>query len=176
MRASRVARREREVVAGRGRDRVPPAVNWPEARRSFRLDLLGLDPARGDMVIGAFVLARLLRIRLLTLEARVVVHEDDRDGTWPGPLVLAPVPPDRPALYPARPERRVRLDRRALPDRDAPPDRPVPQGRPNPSRRQDPSRRPGSMSAGSERLARAVWLVEQGADTLERTRRPQYRG
>ena len=32
------------------------------------------------------------------------------------------------------------------------------------------------MSAGSERLARAVWLVEQGADTLERTRRAQYRG
>jgi hypothetical protein len=131
------------VVAGRGRDRVPPAVIWPErARRSFRLDLRGLDPARGDMVIGAFVLARLLRIRLLTLEARVIVHEDDRDGTGPGPLVLAPVPPDRPA----------------------------PPGRP------DPSRRLGSMSAGSERLARAVWLMEQGADTLERTRRAQYRG
>jgi hypothetical protein len=118
-------------------------VIWPErARRSFRLDLRGLDPARGDMVIGAFVLARLLRIRLLTLEARVIVHEDDRDGTGPGPLVLAPVPPDRPA----------------------------PPGRP------DPSRRLGSMSAGSERLARAVWLMEQGADTLERTRRAQYRG
>jgi len=123
-------------VAGRGRDPVPVAVNWPErARRSYRLGLRGLDPARGDLVIGAFVLARLLRIRLLTLEARVVVHEHDRDGTGPGPLVLAPVPPDR----------------------------------------ADPSRRPGSMSAGSERLARAVWLVEQGADTLERTRRAQYR-
>jgi hypothetical protein len=122
------------------------------------------------MVIGAFVLARLLRIRLLTLEARVVVHEDDRGGTGPGPLVLAPVPADRPAPYPARPERGVPLDRRVLPDRDAPPDRPVPQGRP------DPSRRPGSMNAGSERLARAVWLLEQGADTLERTRRVQYRG
>lgn len=125
------------MVAGRGRDPVPVAVNWPErARRSYRLDLRGLDPARGDLVIGAFVLARLLRIRLLTLEARVVVHEHDRDGTGPGPLVLAPVPPGR----------------------------------------ADPSRRPGSMSAGSERLARAVWLVEQGADTLERTRRAQYRG
>lgn len=122
------------------------------------------------MVIGAFVLARVLGIRLLTLEARVVVREDDRGGTRPGPLVLAPVPPDRPAPYPARAERRVRPDRRVLPDRDAPPDRPVP--RPQP----DPSRRPGSMSAGSERLARAVWLVEQGADTLERTRRAQYRG
>jgi hypothetical protein len=88
------------------------------------------------MVIGAFVLARLLGIRLLTLEARVIVHEDDRRGTGPGPLVLAPVPPDRP----------------------------------------DPPRRPGSASAGSRRLARAVWLVEQGADTLERTRRAQYRG
>jgi hypothetical protein len=171
VRAGRVARREREVVAGRGRDRVPPAVNWPErARRSFRLDLRGLDPARGDMVIGAFVLARLLRIRLLTLEARVVVHEDDRGGTGPGPLVLAPVPPDRPAPYPARPQRPVPLDRRVRPDRDAPAGRTVPQGR------ADPPRRLGSMSAGSERLARAVWLVEQGADTLERTRRAQYRG
>ena len=143
------------MAAGRGRDRVPPPVNWPErTRRSFRLDLRGLDPARGDMVIGAFVLARLLRIRLLTLEARVVVHEDDRGGSGSGPLVLAPVPPDR----------------RVLPDRDASAGRPVPQGRP------DPSRRPESMSAGSERLARAVWLVEQGADTLERTRRAQYGG
>ena len=157
-------------MAGRGRDRVPPVVNWPEARRSFRLDLRGLDPARGDLVIGAFVLARLLRIRLLTLEARVVVHEDDRDGTGPGPLLLAPVPADRPASYSARPERRVRLDRRVLPGHDAPSDRPAPQGRP------DASRRPGSISPGSERLARAVWLVEQGADTLERTRRAQYRG
>lgn len=121
------------------------------------------------MVIGAFVLARLLGIRLLTLEARVIVYEDDPGGTGPGQLVLAPVPPDRPA-FPARPERRVRPDRRVLPDRKAPPERPVPPGRPG------PSRRPGSASAGSERLARAVWLVEQGADTLERTRRAQYRG
>jgi hypothetical protein len=159
------------VVAGRGRDRVPPAVNWPErARRSFRLDLGGLDPARGDMIIGAFVLARLLRIRLLTLEARVVVHEDGRGGTGPGPLVLAPVPPDRPAPYPARPQRPVPPARRILADRDASAARTVPQGR------ADPSRRLGSMSAGSERLARAVWLVEQGADTLERARRTQYRG
>jgi len=159
------------VVAGRGRDRMPPAVNWPErARRSFRLDLWGLDPAQGDMVIGAFVLARLLRIRLLTLEARVVVHEDDHGGTRPGPLVLSLVPPDRPAPYPARPRRPVPPDRRILPDRDAPAGRTAPQGR------ADPSRGLGSMRAGSERLARAVWLVEQGADTLERARRAQYRG
>ena len=82
------------------------------------------------MVIGAFVLARLLGIRLLTLEARVVVHEDDRGGTGPGPLVLAPVPPDRPAPYPSPPERRVRPDRRVLPDRDASA-APDPQGRPD---------------------------------------------
>ena len=164
------------MVAGRGRDLVPPAVTWPErARRSFRLHLGGLDSDGGDMVIGAFVLARLFGIRLLTLEARVIVQEGDRGGTGRGPLVLAPVPPDRPAADPARPERRGRLDRRLFPDRvlpdgDAPPGGPVPQERP------DLSRRPGSMSAGSERLARAVWLVEQGADTLERTRRGQYRG
>ncbi len=149
-----MARRGRQVVAVRGRDPVPRTWTGPErARRSFRLDLRGLDPARGDLVIGAFVLARLLRIRLLTLEARVVVHEDDRDGTGPGPLVLAPVSPDRPApwTHDAPSDRPARLERRT-------------------------ARRPGSISPGSERLARAVWLVEQGADTLERTRRAQYRG
>lgn len=121
------------------------------------------------MVVGAFVLARLLGIRLLTLEARVIVHEHDRGGTGPGQLVLAPVPPDRPEAHPARPERRVRPDRRVLPDPKALPERPVPPRRPG------PTRQPGSASARSERLARAVRLVEQGADTLERTRRAQYR-
>ena len=148
-----MARRGLEVVAGRGRDPVPRTWTGPKrARRSFRVRIPGLDPARGDLVIGAFVLARLLGIRLLTLEARVVVHEDDRGGSGPGPLVLGPVP----------------ADRRVLPGHDAPSDRPAPEGRP------DASRRPGSISPGSERLARAVWLVEQGADTLERTRRAQY--
>jgi hypothetical protein len=122
------------------------------------------------MVIGAFVLARLLGIRLLTLEAQVIVHEDDRGGTGPGRLVLAPVPPDRPEAYPARPERRVRADRRVLPD----PPKALPE-RPVPPRRPGPTRRPGSASARSERLACAVRLVEQGADTLERTRRARYR-
>jgi hypothetical protein len=122
------------------------------------------------MVIGAFVLARLLRIRLLTLEARVVVHEDDRDGTGSGPLVLAPVSPDRPAPYPIPSQRRVRPDRPVLPDRDTSAERPDPRGR------SDLSHRQGSMSAGSELLARAVSLVEQGADTLEQTRRARYRG
>jgi hypothetical protein len=155
---------------------MTPTVNWPErTRRSFRLHLRGSDPAPGDMVIGAFVLARLLGMRLLTLEARVIVHEDDRGGPGPGPLVLAPVPADGPAPYPARPERRVRLGRQVLPDRDASAERPAPLGRPDLSGRPALSRRAGSMSAGSERLARAVWLVEQGADTLERTRRVQYR-
>jgi hypothetical protein len=88
------------------------------------------------MVIGAFVLARLLGIRLLTLEAQVVVHEDDRRVTGPGPLVLAPVPAGQLAGWPAR----------SIPA--------------------DP---------GSDPLARAVSLLEEGADTLERTRRAQYR-
>ena len=39
------------------------------------------------MVIGAFVLARLLGLRLLTLEARVVVHEDDGGGS--GAIILS---------------------------------------------------------------------------------------
>ena len=88
------------------------------------------------MVIGAFVLARLLGIRLLTLEAQVVVHEDDRRVAGPGPLVLAPVPAGQLAGWPAR----------SIPA--------------------DP---------GSDPLARAVSLLEEGADTLERTRRAQYR-
>ena len=98
------------------------------------------------MVIGAFVLARLLGIRLLTLEARVVVHEDDGGGS--GAITLSPAPPERPALDLAPPSRRVRPERPGRPGR----------------------------GAGSDRLARAVQLVEEGADTLERTRRDQYRG
>lgn len=101
------------------------------------------------MVIGAFVLARLLGLRLLTLEAQVVVHDDGRDTAGSGPLILTRLrpdrPPDRPAVSPARPERRV------------------------------PPGGPG-LAGGSGPLARAMELVEQGADTLERTRRGQYRG
>jgi hypothetical protein len=96
------------------------------------------------VVIGAFVLARLLGVRLLTLEAQVVVHEDDGGS---GGITLSPAPPDRPALDPDPPSRRVRLERPGRPGR----------------------------GAGSDRLARAVQLVEEGADTLERTRRDQYR-
>ena len=97
------------------------------------------------MVIGAFVLARLFGLRLLTLEAQVVVQDDDGAAAGPGPLVLTQLAPDRPLP----------------PDR---PDRPVPSGWPS------------LAGGGSGPLARAVQLVEQGADTLERTRRGQYRG
>jgi hypothetical protein len=135
------------VVTGPAPDPVRLSADRPERiRRSFRLYRRGPDPARGDMVIGAFVLARLLGIRLLTLEARVVVHEDDGGGS--GAITLSPAPPDRPALDPDPPSRRVRLERPGRPGR----------------------------GAGSDRLARAVQLVEEGADTLERTRRDQYRG
>jgi hypothetical protein len=112
----------------------------------LRLHRRGPEPARGDLVIGAFVLARLLGIRLLTLEAQVVVHGGDRDGS--GAIVLSPARPDDRALGPAGPARRVRLERPA---------------------------RPGDR-AGSDLLARAVQLADEGADTLERTRRAQYRG
>jgi hypothetical protein len=112
--------------------------------RTFRLRRGRPDPAPGDLVIGAFVLARLLGLRLLTLEAQVVVHGTGRGGAGTAWLVLSP-------------------DAQAEPDHS--------RGRPALSL--TPA---GSVSAGSERLARAVWLVEQGADTLERTRRAQHRG
>ena len=85
-------------------------------------------------------LARLLGIRLLTLEARVVVHGDDRGDAGSSPLLLAPVPAGRVPPVPARPAR------------------------------------PELAGPGAGQLALAVRLVEQGADTLERTRRSQYRG
>ena len=123
------------------------SAGQPEpARRSFRLHHRGPESARGDLVIGAFVLARLLGIRLLTLEAQVVVHADDGDGR--GAIVLSPARPDDNALGLAGPARRARLERPAAPG--------------------DP--------AGSDLLARAVQLADEGADTLERTRRAQYRG
>ena len=82
------------------------------------------------MVIGAFVLARLLGLRLLTLEAQVVVHDDGRDAAGSGPLVMTQLAPDRPALSPARPERPVPLSR-------------------------DPARRPGPARPAA--AARAPW-------------------
>ena len=154
------ARRVEASPAARGGKRWPvPAVTLgrsagrPErAPRSFRLHQPRPwgDPARGDMVIGAFVLARLLGLRLLTLEAEVVVHDDDRAAAGAA-MVMTQVRPDPPGLSPARPGRcACALE-------------PV------------PPRGPGSR-AGSGPLARAVQLVEQSADTLERTRRGQYRG
>ena len=131
------------MVAGPGRNPGHPSADRPERALGFRLRRGGPHPARGDMVIGAFVLARLLGIRLLTLEARVVVHEDDRRITGPAPLVLAPVPAGQLTGYPAG---SVREDPGSV--------------------REDP---------GSDPLARAMSLVEEGADTLDRTRRAQYR-
>ena len=80
------------------------------------------------------------------------MHDADHGTAGSAPLVMAQLAPERLALSPARPERPLR------------PERPVPPGG------------PGLASGGSDPLARAVQLVEQGADTLERTRRGQYRG
>ena len=90
------------------------------------------------MVIDAFVRARLLGLRLLTLEARVVVGPADGPRRVVGP----------PLVYSVA-------------------DRPVPS---------PPALAPGRagsypVAAPAPRLARAVQLVEQGADTLERSRR-----
>jgi hypothetical protein len=111
-------------------DGTPPTIRLRRGRP---------DPAPGDLVIGAFVLARLLGLRLLTLEAQVVVHGTDHGGAGTGWLVLSPETQAGPGPSRGRPAQSL-----------AP---------------------AASPSAGSERLARAVRLVEQGADTLERTRR-----
>ena len=159
------ARRGREVVAGRGRDRLRPSVERPGGvGRSVQPHRRRAVMGRGGMVIGAFVLARLLGIRLLTLEAQVVVHGGDHDE-GSGPLVLAQVPADRSALSSARPARRVPPGRPAL--SPARPGRREPLGGPA---------LPGFRAAGSGRLTLAMRLVEQGADTLERIRRAKYRG
>ena len=131
------------------------------------------------MVIGAFVLARLLGLRLLTLEAQVVVHDGDGDVAGSGPLVMTRLAPDRPAPSPARPQRPVPPTSGAPPGAPGPRDRRLRPERPLPADRYDrpdPSGSPGLASGGSDPLALAVQLVEQGADTLERTRRGQYRG
>jgi hypothetical protein len=97
------------------------------------------------VVIGGFILARLLGIRLLTLEAQVVVHADDHDGG--SAIVVSPASFGPATSQPARPTRGVQLEQPAALDR----------------------------RAGSDQLARAVQMVEEGAHTLERTRRAQYR-
>ncbi len=90
------------------------------------------------MVIDAFVRARLLGLRLLTLEARVVV------GPEAGPRTVV-----RPPLVYSVADRPAPLPPALAPD----PNGPYPVAAPAPG------------------LARAVQLVEQGADTLERSRR-----
>jgi hypothetical protein len=93
-------------------------------------------PRQGDVVVDAFVRARLLGLPLLTLEARVVVgKQSGLPAADSRPLLLAASAADAPSRTSARPE---------LPFRAA-------------------GAAPG--------LARAVELVEQGADTLERSRR-----
>ena len=90
------------------------------------------------MVIDAFVRARLLGLRLLTLEARVVVGPED------GPRRVV-----RPPLAYSVADRPVPRPPALAPDPDA----------------------SYPVAAPAPGLARAVQLVEQGADTLERSRR-----
>jgi hypothetical protein len=94
------------------------------------------------MVIDALVRARLLGLQLLTLEASVVV------GTLDGPTrVLGP-----PLLY-------------SVADQ---PDSCAPAVAPGPGNSHADAAAP--LAPGPARLTRAVQLVEQGADTLERSR------
>ncbi len=99
------------------------------------------DPQRGDLVIRAFVLAKLLGIRLLTLEARVVAGPDNgyRAAT-PARAVHSAADPDPPAALAGLP-----AGWQAAPGQASPP-------------------------PASGQLARAVALVEQGARTLARIR------
>ena len=97
------------------------------------------------MVIRALVRARLFGMQLLTLEARVVVGTDD--GNWPAnsSLILSPHNPTGRNLRSLRPEL-------------------APTG----------SGRPELAPTGSGTMyARAIELLEQGTDTLERSRRPR---
>ena len=87
----------------------------------------------GGMVIRALVRAKLLGIRILMLEARVVVRPDD--GNW---TVLPPLATSS------------RESREVFPR---------------------PATREVVPSISEPVLERAIELVEQGADTLERTRR-----
>ena len=100
----------------------------------------GRDEVDGETVVRAVVHARLLGLRLLTLDARVIVSP-------PGVPHRAPVSPDAVLLAPAEP-----VDRSPVPTSQA--------------RSTAQSRAP--------RLADAVQLLAQGADTLQEVR--QLRG
>jgi hypothetical protein len=104
----------------------------------------GRDPQEGDMVIDALVRARLLGLQLLTLEARVVVGTPDR----PRRVVRSPL------VY-------------SVADQ---PDPRAPVLAPGPGE-DSFTYAAAAPAAGTARLTRAVQLVEQGADTLERSRR-----
>ena len=94
-------------------------------------------PRQGDVVVDAFVRARLLGLPLLTLEAYVVVGKESGSGVPAADsrsLILPASAADARSITSARPE---------LPFRAA-------------------EAAPG--------LAHAVELVEQGANTLERSR------
>jgi hypothetical protein len=99
------------------------------------------DSQRGDLVIRAFVLAKLLGIRLLTLEARVVAGPDNSyRAATPARAIHSTAGPDLPAARPGLPAAWPTAPGQA------------------------------SLPPASGQLARAVALVEQGARTLARIR------
>jgi hypothetical protein len=116
------------------------------ARRTVRLRRRrGRDTDGDDMVIRAVVHARLLGLRLLTLDARVVVGSPQpADGVTLDPDATVLSPSD--VVLPLPGEASLAL--------------PLASGR-----------RPASLGRASD-LAQAKQLLAQGADTLQRARRP----
>ncbi len=105
----------------------------------------------GDIGITALVRARLLGLQILTLDAQVVLGKQNQ-GASPA-LVITPEPAGR-VLRPARASRPARPSPAELP------------ARPDPGSPVTGSPDPGS----GDRLARAVVLLAQGAETLARSR------
>jgi hypothetical protein len=116
-------------------------------------------PWPGDIGIRALVRARLLGLRLLTLDAHIVVGRQHADVTSPAFVVRVSGPGE--ALAGSFTEPPV--------PKPAPP-RPVP----GPGERSTARARPVPGPESGSRLARAALLLEQGAEALEHSRDPAF--
>lgn len=121
------SRRRPGALPSTAKGRVSPA-------RSLRLRRVpGQDRQHGEMVIEALVEARLLGLKILTLEARVVVGTDDGRPAMTSPVIVSAPEP-------------AALD-------------------------SQPSRPAAGTSGSVQAYARAMELLEQGTEALDRSRR-----